>query len=79
MKENVAYVNKLRRVGKFNREQRANLAHALMHLEANKILSDGGGGWYCGNKEQFIRRHLKAIAFVWSLLQAQQNEKSDRQ
>jgi hypothetical protein len=51
------------------REQRANLAHALMHLEANKIADASAyGGWYCGNKEQFVKRHIKAAAFVRALL-----------
>jgi hypothetical protein len=54
---------------KTTRDERANLAHALMHLEANKIAdANTCGGWYCGNKEQFIKRHFKAIAFVKSLL-----------
>jgi hypothetical protein len=55
---------------RFNREERANLAHALMHLEDNKIADDSTrGGWYCGNKEQFTKRHVKAIAFVRLLLE----------
>ena len=58
-----------RAVRRFSREERANLAHALRHLEANKI-ADGGtcSGWYIGNKEQFIKRHIKAIGFAWRLL-----------
>ena len=56
-------------VRRFNREDRANLAHALMHLEANKIADASVyGGWYCGNKGKFIKRHVKAVAFVRSLL-----------
>ena len=58
-----------RLVRRFSRDERANLAHALMHLDANKIADAGAyGGWYCGNKEQFIERHVKAVAFVRSLL-----------
>jgi hypothetical protein len=40
-----------------------------MHLKANKI-GDASlyDGWYIGNKEQFIKRHVKAVAFVRSLL-----------
>ena len=58
-------------VRRFNRNERANLAHALMHLEANKIVDASAyGGWYCGNKEQFIKRHVKAVAFVRVLLTA---------
>ena len=55
---------------RLSREERANLAHALMHLTANTIHEDQscGGGWYCGNKEQFVKRHIKAIAFLRSLL-----------
>lgn len=58
-----------RRDRRFGREERANLAHALMHLEANKI-SDASAysGWYCGNKDQFIKRHIRAVAFVRALL-----------
>jgi hypothetical protein len=56
-------------VRRFNRDEQANLAHALMHLEANKIADASAyGGWYCGNKEQFIKRHVKAVAFVRSLV-----------
>jgi hypothetical protein len=57
-------------VRRFNRDERANLAHALMHLEENTIAdaSRTSGGWYCGNKEQFVKRHVKAVAFVRSLL-----------
>ena len=58
-------------VRRFSRDDRANLAHALMHLEANKIVDASAyGGWYCGNKEQFIKRHVKAVAFVRVLLTA---------
>lgn len=56
-------------VRRFNRDERANLAHALTHLEANKIADTSAyGGWYCGNKEQSVNRHVKAVAFVQSLL-----------
>jgi hypothetical protein len=42
-------------------------------LEANKIADASKyGGWYCGNKEQFIKRHVKAIAFVRSLADARE-------
>ena len=62
-------------VRRFSRDERVNLAHALMHLEANKITDDGGyDGWYCGNKKQFFKRHAKAIAFVQSLLTQKQKE-----
>lgn len=53
----------------FNRDERANIEHALCHLEANKIADASAyGGWYCGNKEQFIKRHVKSIALMRSLL-----------
>jgi hypothetical protein len=42
-----------------------------MHLEANKIADDdfpGYSGWYCGNREQFVKRHKKAVALMRSLL-----------
>ena len=56
-------------VRRYSRDEQANLAHALMHLEANKIADTSAyGGWYCGNKEQFIKRHIKAVAFVRALL-----------
>jgi hypothetical protein len=60
-----------RMVQRFNREDKASIAHALMHLEANKIADDncpGYGGWYRGNREQFVKRHKKAVALMRSLL-----------
>ena len=60
-----------RLVWRFNRDDKASIAHALMHLEANKIADDdfpGYGGWYCGNREQFVKRHKKAVALMRSLL-----------
>ena len=58
-------------VRRLNRDERASIAHALMHLTANKIADDeydGYSGWYCGNKDQFIKRHKKAVALMRSLL-----------
>ena len=58
-------------VRRFNQDERASIAHALMHLEANKIADDdypGYGGWYCGNREQFVIRHKKAVAMMRSFL-----------
>ena len=53
-----------------SREERSNIAHALLHLRANKITDPAyPGGWYCGNREKFISRHVKAIAFLESLLE----------
>ena len=62
-------MSNMRNTRRFSRDKRANLAHAMMHLDANKIADASAyGGWYCGNKEQFIKRHVKAVAFVRSLL-----------
>ena len=58
-------------VRRFNRDERASIAHALMHLTTNKIADDdypGYSGWYCGNKAQFVQRHKKAVALMRSLL-----------
>jgi hypothetical protein len=55
-------------------EEAKNLEHALVHLKANKIHDKehfkkyGGGGWYQGNKTEFVNRHVKAIEFLTSLL-----------
>ena len=60
-----------RLVRRFNRDDKASIAHALMHLETNKIADDdypGHSGWYCGNREQFMERHKKAVALMRSLL-----------
>ena len=56
-------------VRRFSREEKANIAHAIDHLRANKICENlGHSGWYSGNREQFEKRHIKAIAFMQSLL-----------
>jgi hypothetical protein len=58
-------------VGRLKRDDKASIAHALMHLEKNKIADDdypGHSGWYCGNREQFVNRHKKAIALLQSFL-----------
>jgi len=40
-----------------------------MHIEANKIVDASlFSGWYCGNKEQFIKRHVKAVAMLREFL-----------
>ena len=51
-------------------EERKNISHALDHLLANKV-DDASvfSGWYQGNKENFIKRHKKAKAFLQSLLE----------
>jgi len=44
------------------KDEKDSLAHALMHLKANKIHEPGSsGGWYAGNRSQFIKRHRMAI------------------
>jgi hypothetical protein len=58
-------------VGRLNRDKKSSIAHALMHLESNHIADDeyqGHSGWYCGNREQFVNRHKKAIALLRSFL-----------
>lgn len=60
-----------RLVRQFSVDERVSIAHALMHLTANKIADDnypGYSGWYCGNKAQFVRRHRKAVDLMRSLL-----------
>jgi len=59
-------------VRRLNRDERASIAHALMHLMTNKIADDdykGNSGWYCGNREQFVKRHKKSVALMRSLLE----------
>ena len=57
------------RMDDMNREQRANIKHAILHLEANKILnSQSYSGWYCGNRDQFVKRHVKAIEYLRGML-----------
>ena len=58
-------------VRRFNRDEKSSIAHALTHLKANHIADkdySGNGGWYLGNREQFVKRHEKAIALLESLL-----------
>ncbi len=64
---------------KLNRDEKASIRHALMHLEANKI-ADGGyyiDGWYRGNKEQFVARHKKALALLRALAEGKDTSKGD--
>jgi hypothetical protein len=66
-------------VRRLNRDERASIAHALMHLMTNKIADDdykGNSGWYCGNREQFVKRHKKSVALMRSLLAP--NDQVDR-
>lgn len=70
-----------RMVQRFNQDDIASIAHALMHLENNKIADDnypGHSGWYCGNRAQFVRRHKKAIALMRSILATNQKLKDEQ-
>jgi hypothetical protein len=62
---------------KLNRDEKASIRHALMHLESNNIHKSEtfSGSWYCGNKEQFIRRHIKALALIRSLCEGEGTQK----
>ncbi len=60
---------------KFNKKEREYLAHALLHLEDNKIaVDDSPSGWFSGNKKQFIKKHKKAIMFIKSLITPENRE-----
>jgi len=52
-------------------EYQKNLKHILLHLKANHIheKTDDGRGWYCGNKSQFVGRHVKAIEMIESMME----------
>jgi len=51
------------------KDDKYSLVHALHHLESNEIDDpDGANGWYCGNKEQFIARHIKAKKLLRELI-----------
>lgn len=53
-----------------NDEKIKNIQHAIKHLTANHINEKDhyGNAWYCGNKDVFISRHNKSIAFMRDLL-----------
>lgn len=53
-----------------NDEKIKNIQHILKHLTANHINEKDhyGKAWYCGDKDVFIRRHNKSIAFMRDLL-----------
>jgi hypothetical protein len=41
------------------------LNHILEHLKENSIhIETAIGGWYSGNKEQFVKRHKRSIKHV---------------
>jgi len=64
---------------KLTEEQIANLKHALMHLEANKIHVEGytHSAWYCGNASQFRARHIKAIECIKGMIEGTQGGLND--
>lgn len=58
---------------KLNNTKRKYIAHALDHLNQNKIANEeykGYEGWYMGNRDSFIKRHKQTIEFLESLLKA---------
>lgn len=60
----------------FTADEKACIAHALEHLRANKIADDiGYSGWYWGNREQFVKRHKKALVVLAGFLSAPQPHK----
>ena len=51
-------------MSKLTHQARKNIVHAVYHLEQNKIhIPNVSGGWYSGNKEQFIERHVASINY----------------
>jgi phosphomannomutase len=50
-------------------EKQKNIYHAILHMKANKCLDNESGGWYCGKKSDFQKRHIKAIAYFEKLLE----------
>jgi hypothetical protein len=53
----------------FTEKEVSLLRHALRHVKNNKIHDpDTTGGWYAGNKAQFIKRHKATIEFLEMLI-----------
>ena len=51
------------------KEKLANLDHALRVLRQNRIgIEDHAGGWYWGNRDDFIKRHGKAKDYLDQLI-----------
>ena len=52
------------------------LRHALLHLTANHIADEpydkDRGGWYCGDREAFIKHHRKAVKLITKLLETEE-------
>lgn len=58
---------------KIKNSERILIAHALDHLNQNKIANEDYGdyeGWYQGNRDSFIKRHKQTIEFFESLLKS---------
>jgi hypothetical protein len=56
---------------RFTLKERTCIAHAINLMEHNKIADSdycGSGGWYYGNKEQFIKKHKEAIQTLTKFL-----------
>jgi hypothetical protein len=64
---------------KLNRDEKASIRHALMHVENNRVHEEENlfGGWYCGNREQFVKRHIKALALLRALAEGKGTSKGD--
>ena len=60
---------------KLNNTKRQYIAHALDHLNHNKIASEDYEGWYQGNRDSFVKRHKQTIEFLESLLKAPEKNK----
>jgi hypothetical protein len=60
---------------KIKNTERRFIAHALDHLNQNKIANEGYGGWYMGNRDSFIKRHKQTIEFLESLLKSPEKNK----
>jgi hypothetical protein len=54
---------------RFSADELACIEHALDHLKANKIAEENSSsGWYRGNRDQFVKRHKKALAVLRGFL-----------
>ena len=61
---------------KLSKDSKDVLRHALLHLRANHIADEPynpvRGGWYCGDRESFIRHHRKAVKLIKKLLETEE-------
>jgi len=63
---------------KIKNSERILIAHALDHLNQNKIASEDYEGyecWYRGNRDSFVKRHKRTIEFLESLLKSPEKNK----